>query len=58
MAAFPLGMSLLITVEFYNSIGEKFHAQHAQLHLSVNRYGPESCCLAHGERTCTLSHHE
>ncbi|XP_031462245.1 nuclear pore membrane glycoprotein 210-like isoform X2 [Phasianus colchicus] len=37
LAAFPLGMSLLITVEFYNSIGEKFHAQHAQLHLSVNR---------------------
>ncbi|POI26619.1 hypothetical protein CIB84_009631, partial [Bambusicola thoracicus] len=36
LAAFPLGMSLLITVEFYNSIGEKFHAQHAQLHLSVN----------------------
>uniref|UniRef100_A0A8V1AEC8 Nucleoporin 210 like n=1 Tax=Gallus gallus TaxID=9031 RepID=A0A8V1AEC8_CHICK len=28
LAAFPLGMSLLITVEFYNSIGEKFHAQH------------------------------
>uniref|UniRef100_G1NKA3 Nucleoporin 210 like n=1 Tax=Meleagris gallopavo TaxID=9103 RepID=G1NKA3_MELGA len=38
LAAFPLGMSFLITVEFHNSIGEKFHAQHAQLHLSVNRY--------------------
>ncbi|NXC49303.1 P210L protein, partial [Penelope pileata] len=37
LAAFPLGMSLTITVEFYNNIGEKFHAQHAQLQLSVNR---------------------
>ncbi|XP_021232281.1 nuclear pore membrane glycoprotein 210-like isoform X2 [Numida meleagris] len=37
LATFPLGMSLLITVEFYNSVGEKFHAQHAQLRLSVNR---------------------
>uniref|UniRef100_A0A8B9DP18 Nucleoporin 210 like n=1 Tax=Anser cygnoides TaxID=8845 RepID=A0A8B9DP18_ANSCY len=27
LATFPLGMSLTITVEFYNSIGEKFHAQ-------------------------------
>uniref|UniRef100_A0A803XMP0 Nucleoporin 210 like n=1 Tax=Meleagris gallopavo TaxID=9103 RepID=A0A803XMP0_MELGA len=26
LAAFPLGMSFLITVEFHNSIGEKFHA--------------------------------
>ncbi|XP_035202398.1 nuclear pore membrane glycoprotein 210-like isoform X1 [Oxyura jamaicensis] len=37
LAAFPLGMSLTVTVEFYNSIGEKFDAQNAQLHLSVNR---------------------
>uniref|UniRef100_A0A8C3BL98 Nucleoporin 210 like n=1 Tax=Cairina moschata TaxID=8855 RepID=A0A8C3BL98_CAIMO len=37
LATFPLGMSFTITVEFYNSIGEKFHAQNAQLHLSVNR---------------------
>uniref|UniRef100_A0A8B9CK05 Nucleoporin 210 like n=1 Tax=Anser brachyrhynchus TaxID=132585 RepID=A0A8B9CK05_9AVES len=37
LATFPLGMSLTITVEFYNSIGEKFHAQNAQLRLSVNR---------------------
>uniref|UniRef100_A0A8C9LAN5 Nucleoporin 210 like n=1 Tax=Pavo cristatus TaxID=9049 RepID=A0A8C9LAN5_PAVCR len=28
LAAFPLGMSLLITVDFYTSTGEKFHAQH------------------------------
>uniref|UniRef100_A0A8B9DLQ4 Nucleoporin 210 like n=1 Tax=Anser cygnoides TaxID=8845 RepID=A0A8B9DLQ4_ANSCY len=42
LATFPLGMSLTITVEFYNSIGEKFHAQNAQLRLSVNRYSLES----------------
>ncbi|NXI74493.1 P210L protein, partial [Anseranas semipalmata] len=37
LVTFPLGMSLTITVEFYNNIGEKFHAQNTQLHLSVNR---------------------
>ncbi|XP_048785353.1 nuclear pore membrane glycoprotein 210-like isoform X2 [Lagopus muta] len=37
LAAFPLGMALLIAVEFYSSIGEKFHTQHGQLQLAVNR---------------------
>ncbi|NXK46489.1 P210L protein, partial [Chauna torquata] len=37
LVTFPLGMSLTFTVEFYNNVGEKFHAQNTQLHLSVNR---------------------
>uniref|UniRef100_A0A8C4J8N3 Nucleoporin 210 like n=1 Tax=Dromaius novaehollandiae TaxID=8790 RepID=A0A8C4J8N3_DRONO len=37
LAALPLGMSLTLTVQFYNNIGEKFHAQNTQLYLAVNR---------------------
>uniref|UniRef100_A0A8C6Z3F6 BIG2 domain-containing protein n=1 Tax=Nothoprocta perdicaria TaxID=30464 RepID=A0A8C6Z3F6_NOTPE len=36
--ALPLGMSLTLTVQFYNNIGEKFHAQNTQLYLALNRY--------------------
>ncbi|XP_053133424.1 nuclear pore membrane glycoprotein 210-like [Hemicordylus capensis] len=35
--AFPLGMSLTLTVQFYDSTGEKFHAQSTQLYLAMNR---------------------
>ncbi|NXA43132.1 P210L protein, partial [Eudromia elegans] len=35
--ALPLGMSLTLTVQFYNYIGEKFHAQNTQLYLALNR---------------------
>uniref|UniRef100_A0A8C9IP52 Nucleoporin 210 like n=1 Tax=Piliocolobus tephrosceles TaxID=591936 RepID=A0A8C9IP52_9PRIM len=37
LSAFPLGMSLTFTVEFYNSIGEKFHTHSTQLYLALNR---------------------
>uniref|UniRef100_A0A8B9PCL5 Nucleoporin 210 like n=1 Tax=Apteryx owenii TaxID=8824 RepID=A0A8B9PCL5_APTOW len=37
LVALPLGMSLTLTVQFYNNIGEKFHAQNTQLYLAVNR---------------------
>uniref|UniRef100_A0A670JIP3 Nucleoporin 210 like n=1 Tax=Podarcis muralis TaxID=64176 RepID=A0A670JIP3_PODMU len=37
LRAFPLGMSLTLAVEFYDSTGEKFHAQSTQLHLALNR---------------------
>ncbi|KAJ6656914.1 hypothetical protein lerEdw1_002915 [Lerista edwardsae] len=35
--AFPLGMSLTFTAHFYDSTGEKFHAQSTQLYLALNR---------------------
>ncbi|XP_042296943.1 nuclear pore membrane glycoprotein 210-like [Sceloporus undulatus] len=35
--AFPLGMSLTLTIQFYDSIGERFHAQSTQLYLALNR---------------------
>lgn len=31
LSAFPLGMSLTFIVQFYNSIGEKFHTHNTQL---------------------------
>ncbi|KAM5295356.1 nuclear pore membrane glycoprotein 210-like [Glossophaga mutica] len=37
LTAFPLGMSLTFTVQFYNSIGEKFHTHNTQLYLALNR---------------------
>ena len=39
LSAFPLGMSLTFIVQFYNSIGEKFHTHNTQLSLALNRYG-------------------
>lgn len=41
LSAFPLGMSLTFVVQFYNSVGEKFHTHNAQLHLALNRYGSQ-----------------
>uniref|UniRef100_A0A8C4Y7J6 Nucleoporin 210 like n=1 Tax=Gopherus evgoodei TaxID=1825980 RepID=A0A8C4Y7J6_9SAUR len=38
LMAFPLGMALTLTVQFYDNIGEKFHAQNTQLYLALNRY--------------------
>uniref|UniRef100_A0A8D2L0P2 BIG2 domain-containing protein n=1 Tax=Varanus komodoensis TaxID=61221 RepID=A0A8D2L0P2_VARKO len=35
--AFPLGMALTLTVQFYDSTGEIFHAQSSQLYLALNR---------------------
>ncbi|XP_066218487.1 nuclear pore membrane glycoprotein 210-like isoform X1 [Saccopteryx leptura] len=37
LSAFPLGMSLTFIVQFYNSIGEKFHTHSTQLYLALNR---------------------
>ncbi|XP_040854874.1 nuclear pore membrane glycoprotein 210-like isoform X2 [Ochotona curzoniae] len=37
LTAFPLGMSLTFVVQFYNSIGEKFHTHNTQLYLALNR---------------------
>ncbi|XP_023390082.1 nuclear pore membrane glycoprotein 210-like [Pteropus vampyrus] len=37
LSAFPLGMSLTFVVQFYNSVGEKFHTHNTQLHLALNR---------------------
>uniref|UniRef100_A0A5G2R363 Nucleoporin 210 like n=1 Tax=Sus scrofa TaxID=9823 RepID=A0A5G2R363_PIG len=37
LSAFPLGMSLTFFVQFYNSIGEKFHTHNTQLYLALNR---------------------
>ncbi|XP_077756887.1 nuclear pore membrane glycoprotein 210-like isoform X6 [Canis aureus] len=37
LPAFPVGMSLTFIVQFYNSIGEKFHTHNTQLHLALNR---------------------
>ncbi|XP_022346718.1 nuclear pore membrane glycoprotein 210-like isoform X3 [Enhydra lutris kenyoni] len=37
LPAFPVGMSLTFVVQFYNSIGEKFHTHNTQLHLALNR---------------------
>uniref|UniRef100_H9GI75 BIG2 domain-containing protein n=1 Tax=Anolis carolinensis TaxID=28377 RepID=H9GI75_ANOCA len=37
LRAFPLGMSLALRVHFYDSAGERFHAQSSQLHLALNR---------------------
>nr|XP_051713225.1 nuclear pore membrane glycoprotein 210-like isoform X4 [Oryctolagus cuniculus] len=37
LSAFPLGMSLTFVVQFYNSIGEKFHTHNTQLYLALNR---------------------
>ncbi|XP_063173323.1 nuclear pore membrane glycoprotein 210-like [Candoia aspera] len=37
LLAFPLGMSLTLTVQFFDSAGEKFHAQNTQLYLALNR---------------------
>ncbi|XP_064226477.1 nuclear pore membrane glycoprotein 210-like isoform X9 [Aotus nancymaae] len=37
LSAFPLGMSLTFTVQFYNSVGEKFYTQNTQLYLALNR---------------------
>ncbi|XP_025022979.1 nuclear pore membrane glycoprotein 210-like [Python bivittatus] len=37
LLAFPLGMSLTLTVQFFDSVGEKFHAQNTQLYLALNR---------------------
>ncbi|XP_073904110.1 nuclear pore membrane glycoprotein 210-like isoform X5 [Castor canadensis] len=37
LSAFPLGMSLTFIVQFYNSIGEKFHTHNTQLFLALNR---------------------
>uniref|UniRef100_A0A7M4E290 Nucleoporin 210 like n=1 Tax=Crocodylus porosus TaxID=8502 RepID=A0A7M4E290_CROPO len=37
LVAFPIGMALTLTIQFYNNIGEKFHAQNTQLYLALNR---------------------
>uniref|UniRef100_A0A8C9AQQ3 Nucleoporin 210 like n=1 Tax=Prolemur simus TaxID=1328070 RepID=A0A8C9AQQ3_PROSS len=37
LSTFPLGMSLTFIVQFYNSIGEKFHTHNTQLYLALNR---------------------
>ncbi|XP_007946745.1 nuclear pore membrane glycoprotein 210-like [Orycteropus afer afer] len=37
LSAFPLGMSLTFIVQFYSSIGEKFHTHNTQLSLALNR---------------------
>ncbi|XP_063002325.1 nuclear pore membrane glycoprotein 210-like [Elgaria multicarinata webbii] len=37
LRAFPLGMSLTLTVQFYDSVGERFHAQSGQMYLALNR---------------------
>nr|XP_060613914.1 nuclear pore membrane glycoprotein 210-like [Anolis sagrei ordinatus] len=37
LRAFPPGMSLTLRVQFYDSTGERFHAQSSQLHLALNR---------------------
>nr|KAF6397489.1 nucleoporin 210 like [Rousettus aegyptiacus] len=37
LPAFPLGMSLTFEVQFYNSVGEKFHTHNTQLYLALNR---------------------
>ncbi|XP_022415359.1 nuclear pore membrane glycoprotein 210-like isoform X2 [Delphinapterus leucas] len=37
LSAFPLGMSLTFIVQFYNSVGEKFHTHNTQLYLALNR---------------------
>ncbi|XP_074836605.1 nuclear pore membrane glycoprotein 210-like isoform X2 [Carettochelys insculpta] len=37
LMAFPLGMALTLTVQFYDNTGEKFHAQNTQLYLALNR---------------------
>ncbi|XP_077177559.1 nuclear pore membrane glycoprotein 210-like [Paroedura picta] len=37
LPAFPLGMTLTFTVQFYDSTGEKFHTQNTQLYLALNR---------------------
>ncbi|XP_067395378.1 nuclear pore membrane glycoprotein 210-like [Emydura macquarii macquarii] len=37
LMAFPLGMALTLTVQFYDNIGENFHAQNTQLYLALNR---------------------
>ncbi|XP_045154281.1 nuclear pore membrane glycoprotein 210-like [Echinops telfairi] len=37
LSAFPLGMSLTFIVQFYSSIGEKFHTHNTHLHLALNR---------------------
>ncbi|XP_048214051.1 nuclear pore membrane glycoprotein 210-like [Perognathus longimembris pacificus] len=37
LSAFPLGMSVTFVVQFYNSIGEKFHTHNTQLYLALNR---------------------
>lgn len=41
LSAFPLGMSLTFVVQFYNSVGEKFHTHNTQLYLALNRYGSQ-----------------
>lgn len=41
LPAFPLGMSLTFEVQFYNSVGEKFHTHNTQLYLALNRYGSQ-----------------
>nr|XP_033779467.1 nuclear pore membrane glycoprotein 210-like isoform X2 [Geotrypetes seraphini] len=37
LSSFPLGITLTFTVHFYDSIGERFHAQNTQLQLALNR---------------------
>ncbi|KAM6218828.1 nuclear pore membrane glycoprotein 210-like [Rhynchocyon petersi] len=37
LSAFPLGMSLTFIVQFYSSIGEKFHTHNTRLYLALNR---------------------
>ncbi|KAM4661946.1 nuclear pore membrane glycoprotein 210-like [Discoglossus pictus] len=37
LTSVPLGMTITLTIHFYSSIGERFHAHNAQLCLSMNR---------------------
>ncbi|XP_073514049.1 nuclear pore membrane glycoprotein 210-like [Phyllobates terribilis] len=37
LASFPVGITLELTVHFYSSIGERFHAQKTQLRFATNR---------------------
>ncbi|KFO24952.1 Nuclear pore membrane glycoprotein 210-like [Fukomys damarensis] len=37
LSAFPVGMALTFVIQFYSSIGERFHTHSTQLYLSLNR---------------------
>ncbi|XP_054547710.1 nuclear pore membrane glycoprotein 210-like isoform X2 [Talpa occidentalis] len=51
LSAFPLGMALTFTVQFYNNIGEKFHTHNTQLYLALNR--DDLLLIGPGSRNCT-----
>ncbi|XP_058927920.1 nuclear pore membrane glycoprotein 210-like isoform X1 [Kogia breviceps] len=55
LSAFPLGMSLTFIVQFYNSIGEKFHTHNTQLYLALNR--DDLLLIGPGNRNYTYMAH-